>query len=403
MNANKVAVLVLVYVLACIGWVVLGGSVTYRQYAADDSLRPQVESLWGQPLTQIAPSFELAPVAVAGVREAAAPRRVEAEASDVDVRLDHEFRRKGLLRYRTYTADFAATYTVRNDTDAEADLRACVALPAPKQTYDNFAFRVKDGDSATSPDKAGGWRCSRRLGPGEYAQVTLRYGTRGLDRFSYRFAEQTACVRNLRFAVRTNFRDFDLPSTSPTTKTPTDDGWLLEWKYDSLLSGVELAVDTPTRLQPGPLASRISYFAPVGLLFFLTVMVLIGVVHERNLHPMHYLFVCGAFFAFHLLFTYLVDLISINSAFVASAAVSVLLVATYVVRFMGARFTFAAVVPAQALFLILFSYAFFFRGYTGLTITIASIVTLAVLMQLTARIDWDAKFGACRAAVPKPQ
>jgi hypothetical protein len=47
---------------------------------------------------------------------------------------------------------------------------------------------------------------------------------------------------------------------------------------------------------------------------------------------------------------------------------------------------------AQLVFLVLFSYAFFFEGYTGLTVTIGSIVTLFVLMQATARVDWSRAF-----------
>lgn len=44
---------------------------------------------------------------------------------------------------------------------------------------------------------------------------------------------------------------------------------------------------------------------------------------------------------------------------------------------------------AQLVFLVLFSYAFFFEGYTGLTVTIGAVLTLFVLMQLTGRIDWE--------------
>ena len=35
------------------------------------------------------------------------------------------------------------------------------------------------------------------------------------------------------------------------------------------------------------------------------------------------------------------------------------------------------------LYLVLFSYAFFFRGYTGLTVTVGAIATLFVAMQMT--------------------
>ena len=45
-------------------------------------------------------------------------------------------------------------------------------------------------------------------------------------------------------------------------------------------------------------------------------------------------------------------------------------------------------VIAQAIYLVAFSYAFFFEGFTGLSVTIGAIVTLFVLMQMTARVRW---------------
>jgi hypothetical protein len=39
-------------------------------------------------------------------------------------------------------------------------------------------------------------------------------------------------------------------------------------------------------------------------------------------------------------------------------------------------------------YLVAFSYAFFFEGFTGLAVTIGAILTLFVLMQMTARVRW---------------
>ena len=41
---------------------------------------------------------------------------------------------------------------------------------------------------------------------------------------------------------------------------------------------------------------------------------------------------------------------------------------------------------------MLFNYAFFFEGFTGLAITIGAIITLFALMQMTAKTDWDEAF-----------
>ena len=46
---------------------------------------------------------------------------------------------------------------------------------------------------------------------------------------------------------------------------------------------------------------------------------------------------------------------------------------------------------AQLVYLILFSYAFFFRGFTGLAITIGAILTLFIAMQTTGRVRWGAQ------------
>lgn len=125
------------------------------------------------------------------------------------------------------------------------------------------------------------------------------------------------------------------------------------------------------RVPPGPLAGNISYFAPVSLLFFFFLMFLITVMRGIDLHPMNYFFLSCAFFAFHLLLVYLVDHISIHAAFATASAVSV--------------------------FLVVSSHVFFFKGFTGLAVTIGSILTLFVVMQMTGRIKWTEKFAQSSA------
>ena len=157
----------------------------------------------------------------------------------------------------------------------------------------------------------------------------------------------------------------------------------------------------PEKLQPGPLAGRISYFAPVSLLFFFFLMFIITALRGIELHPMNYFFLACAFLAFHLLLAYLVDHISIHTAFVICSAVSLGLVISYLRLVVGIRFAAVEAGLAQLIYLVLFSYAFFFKGFSGLAVTIGSILTLFVVMQLTGRIRWSERF-ASRAAVPSP-
>ena len=152
-------------------------------------------------------------------------------------------------------------------------------------------------------------------------------------------------------------------------------------------------MDMPQKLQPGPLAGQIAYFAPVSLLFFFAVLFIIVTIRGIDLHPMNYAFLAAAFFAFHLLLAYLVDHISIHLSFIIASMVSVGLVVSYLRLVIGPDFAFREAAVAQFIYLVLFSYAFFFKGFTGLTITIGSIITLFVAMQLTGRIRWSELFA----------
>jgi inner membrane protein involved in colicin E2 resistance len=203
--------------------------------------------------------------------------------------------------------------------------------------------------------------------------------------------------------MATNFKEIDFPENTlaPGEKRETADGWALTWSYRSLVSGFEIGMMFPERLQPGPLAGMISFFAPVSLFFYFFLMFIITTLRRIPLHPMNYFFLAAAFFSFHLLLAYLVDHVSIHLAFAICSVVSILLTVSYLRLVVGMRFALVDAGVAQLVYLVLFSYAFFFKGFTGLAITIGSIVTLFVVMQITARIRWENALALPPAAAPE--
>src|SRR6185295_7418072 len=124
--------------------------------------------------------------------------------------------------------------------------------------------------------------------------------------------------------MRTDFDAIDFPqgTLSPTEKRKNGAGWLLTWKYTNLVTGSKIGMVMPEKIQPGPLAGRISFFAPVSLLFFFFLIFIISTLRKVRLHPMHYFFLATSFFAFHLLLAYLADHVSIHAAFAICSAVS---------------------------------------------------------------------------------
>ena len=405
---KKLTAIGFIFVCTSIAWMILGGTIFARTYSSDSHLKAKVERIWGTQQTQQSPhaSYTIE-------REREEEKIVDGEkvvnvvkykksyiaplvASDLKVDLGLGYRQKGLLWYSTYKVDFSGSYRFENDSGENQNVKITLPFPAQFAVYDDFEFAVRGRKWSNKPRAKDG-RIMGVVGvaPGEVITVDIGYRSQGLDRWSYRFGKGVAEIKNFQLTMETDFRNIDFPddSIAPSVKDRTGSGWKLTWQFENLVSGVNIGMLMPQKLQPGPLVGRISFFAPVSLLFFLIVTLVIGLVKRIDLHPMHFFFLSSAFFAFHLLLAYLVDHISVHLAFVISSFVSLILVASYLRTAVSRRFAFVEAAGAQLIYLILFSYAFFFKGLTGLAITIGAITTLFVMMQMTAKVNWNEVFA----------
>ncbi len=405
MTARIIAI-VFIFVVTSIAWGILGGTILSRTYDSSASSSSKVVSLWGDEHNQ-APPTAFFTTKVAKKVETIENNRKEVkevtedvhtslplEASKVDVNLDLAHRQKGLLWYSTYKVDFYGNYTFRNPSDKEQSVQFDLKFPTTQAIYDDLTVTV-DGNPVTLTTKENFATSVIKIGGGKTAQFNVGYRSQGLNTWRYSFGQgDVSQVRDFILNMTTNFKDIDFPdnSISPSEKTMTDNGWKLTWSYKNLLSGYQIAMVMPEKLQPGPLAGRISFFAPVSLFFFFFLMLIITTMRGIDLHPMNYFFLAAAFFSFHLLMAYLVDHVSIHASFAIAAAVSIFLVVSYLRLVVGIRFASREAALAQFIYLVMFSYAFFLKGFTGLAITIGSIVTLFVVMQVTGRVRWADKF-----------
>ena len=389
MSIKRVIAIVAIYLLACMGWFILGSVTKNRSSELSYRLHRAVHSLWGGPITQHPPSFR---VRIPGTND---ERRLMPKSNEVDVAFDLEHRRKGLIWYATYTLDFSARYVVQNDEEVSQKVRFHFDFPSPSASYDDFTFSVDEERVLCPIDTRKGVSEVVIIPPGQERSFTVSYRSRGLDRWQYYPSASTGRVRNLRLSASTNFHDLDYPESglSPMEREKTEQGWKLTWKARDLITSQNIGIIVPDKINPGPLASRITFFAPVCLLFFFTLIAAINVVYRVDIHPMHYLFVAAGFFSFHLLLAYLVDHIDLHLAFILSAVTSIVLVTTYLTASLGEQFPAFAAVLGQSFFLVLFSYSFFLEGATGLTVAIGSVITLAVLMKVTVNTNWNDFFS----------
>jgi hypothetical protein len=412
MTPSRLLAIGCIYASTALAWFTLGASVVGRSGESDARLAAEVAQLWGGRHRQLPPEVavererlverEVQEKDAAGkvvtrvVKETMLERGpVALESTRVDVELHLDQRRKGLLWYDTYEVSFRGAYRLSNPDAVPRTLVVGYSFPSAEALYDAFEFRVNGQETPRVDDLSKGIAARVALLPRAEATILVSYRSRGLGDWVYAFGPPgIAQVRDFRLAMTTDFRAIDFPpgTISPSVKAPAGPGWALEWRFESLVTGQGIGMDLPDRQNPGPLVARMTFFAPVSLLFFMTVLVMLGLLHGRSLHPVHYFFLAAAFFSFHLLLAYLVDHMETGAAFAIAAATSVLLVVSYLRIVGGVRFAFGQAGLAQVVFLVLFSYAFFFEGATGLTVTVGAVVTLFVLMQLTARVDWDEAF-----------
>jgi inner membrane protein CreD len=402
---KRIVAIVFIFVVTTFAWAILGGTIISRTYDSSALSGQRVESTWGTEHNQTPPvaafsAFTQRSIDViengAVVKKFVTDENVvnlPLESSKIDVNLNLGHRQKGLLWYSTYKVDFLGNYTFRNSSATEQSVRFDLKFPTSRAIYDNLTFSV-DGVPVALSTSNNAVRGTAKVGPGKVAQLTVGYSSQGLNEWRYGFGEDVSQVRDFNLRMKTNFKDIDFPDNtlSPSEKTETGDGWDLTWSYRNLLSGYQIAMAMPEKLQPGPLAGRISFFAPVSLFFFFFLMLIITTMRGIDLHPVNYFFLAAAFFSFHLLLAYLVDHISIHASFAVAAAVSIFLVVSYLRLVVGIRFASREAALAQFIYLVMFSYAFFLKGFTGLAITIGSILTLFVVMQVTGRVNWAEKF-----------
>ncbi|HEY2749532.1 MAG TPA: hypothetical protein VGL86_33160, partial [Polyangia bacterium] len=296
--------------LGCaIAWMILGSTILVRTGEASSSLMSEVWGLWGPPMQQAPPralytetrkkrevvtSTDAQGRAFAQevVRDEDVEVDIPLDGSDIGVKLALAHRQKGLLWFATYGVDFRARYDFVNDSGADRAIVVRFPLGVAEAVYDGFEVRDEHGDKLETRIAAGvaEWRAIFRAG--ERRRWSVEYRSRGTERWGYQLTAGTGQVRAFHLAVDTDFAGVDFPAgtLSPSTQQKGAGAWHGEWTFASLVASQPIGITLPQKLNPGPLASKITFFAPIGLLFFFFVVAVLAAAGKRRIHPLNYFF-----------------------------------------------------------------------------------------------------------------
>ena len=365
----------------------LGATLLVRSGETSSALVNEVHQLWGPPLDQAAPCRAVHRAATArgaahrsttrtGDRtrptvqtkeEVSFPLPLVSTRARVSLALEH--RQKGLLWFPTYAADFEGRYVVLNDTAANRSVT--VSFPLPARGADLRRLRGPGREGPAHPRRGRRWlgaldgrarparramhsrSATARAGPPPGPTGPAAAGQLGDPGLLARDPEQRARHRLLPGSI------------SPSSAGADGHGWRGTWEFRSLVGSAPISLELPQKTNPGPLAARITFFAPVALLFYFFVVGLLAEGRGHRLHPLSWFLIGCAFFADHLLFAYLADHVPLWVALALSSAVSILLAVTYAQWLVGWRFALREMGLAQLVYLVGFSLTFLLRASPG--------------------------------------
>ena len=277
---KRIAAIGFIFFCTAIAWAILASTIFYRTYSSDTQLRGKVASSWGAPQEQCPPtatyvegSWRQVPAVKNGkeILRTIDDRRyipLTLEKSRVNAALHADYRRKGLLWYSTYQVQFAGAYEFVNPDDRPRNVTFTLHLPAEQAIYDDMVFTVNGAPLVLESQKSETYGSTTVL-PHQTAVLNVGYRSQGLDTWHYSFGDQVSQVHDFELRLSTDFKGFDFPENtlSPTQENKIGQGSELVWSYKNLVSGYKIGLALPQKLQPGPLAGRISAFAPIVAVF----------------------------------------------------------------------------------------------------------------------------------------
>jgi len=401
----------LVFIMVLPIWFILGGVNEDRSRAASNTLSDEVSNLFGSEVVFEPPSFN-----VEGERTEMQRVKEEDEWMDKEVTIPYDYwlglkstrfhadveeqhRSKGLVSFRLFTvvAEGAWTAEVRGVEGETLTIRW--RPPAVSQLEDLMV--VVDGAAVDTTISAGQIEVQLDAATPRVVLFEVAMKTRGRGAVGYRGTkDQLTTLSDLDVGIDIDNVEYDFPSwsASPTTNEVAGDQREIRWQSSAMVTDRQFVVSFEDPVQPGQLATRLAFSAPWSLFLFVSFIGALSVVKEINFHPMHLVLTSMGFFSFNLLFSYMADVLGVWPSFALSAIVSVGLVTTYLSKAVSPVFGYRAAGLAQLVFLIGFAFANMWEGLTGLSITITGTVTLAAIMQLTARVDWSEVFSNSKKA-----
>jgi hypothetical protein len=364
---------------------VIADQVSTRTDFANSELSKDVESRWGAPVAQAAPSVRYVPSGTVFTELKALPL----SAQTVEVTAAMNYRKRGLKYFSGFDFTFTGWYVVQNPEghDIDAVFVFPVEVDKSQVLLSELEFQVDGRPSSLDLGGTGDrlvW--TGRLSKGQTAELVIRYRARGLESFTY-LLDPDLPAKDVKLHLDVTGGDnYDYPAQvlSASEVKVEHNHITLDWRYPSLESGVSLGVILPSQKAYDALAETMARRALLPALAFLGLISLLSLRNRRALLIFETYLAAAAFGFFFVLVAYLGAFMHFYLGYAVSALGLGAAVVAYLKRlFPNERWPLLAGVWGTAL--VVPTFAVVLQGYTGLVYTLEGLSALLSAMVLVTR------------------
>lgn len=363
----------------------ISGQMLDRTSFANSELHRDVMDRWGAPIVQPSPSVRYVPSGA--VFNTLSPLPLASQEVVVDAAMN--YRKRGLVYFSGFDFTFRGDYTARNEQARDIDIAFVfpINLEKNKVLLSNLLFLVNGQPAKVDLDNSSDklvW--TGRLAAGAQVAFRVAFHGRGLDSLTYSL-DPAAPVRNLHLAMHIRGGDnFDYPDgvvPANASRTHGDEVWL-DWRYDSLQSGIPVGVILPSEKSFDQLIATMVRRGWAPFLLFFAGLCSLCLYFDRPLRMYESYLLAASYGLFFVLIAYLAAFLNFYVAWLLSLLIAGGLALSYL-RFVLPRAAGRYVLGLLLSSLLVPSAAVVLQGYTGLIYTLEILALIATGMALTTR------------------
>jgi hypothetical protein len=364
---------------------IISDQVESRDDFASAALTKDVESRWGAPVDQPAPSLRY--VESGSIFTELKPLAFDSQHVRVDAGMN--YRKRGLRYFSGFDFTLSADYAVTNREAHDIDVAFVFPIEVDKSQVllSELGFSV-DGQPAQLDLGDAGNRLmwTGRVAQGAVRAFHIQYRARGLNAFVYRL-DPSLPARDVKLDVEARGGDnFDYPPgvLSATTASQTDRAVTLHWAYPSLESGVALGVILPSEKRFDAVIATMARRAWAPFLAWMGIVAALAARHRRPLAFYESYLLAAAYGFSFVLLSYLAAFMSFYAAYAAVMLGMGLIATAYSKRIFVAE-RLPALAGAWVAAMAVPTAAVIWTGYTGLIYTLEILAALLGAMALSTR------------------